>query len=150
MVSPQISGSFEPYTEAITLKVPENPEKYWNAAILVGILFLVELGGGWIIGGEQDIRPGETSPRRGQWLLSCVIVAAIATMLTISFMAERAEAHGDGDHSESEAALEELLQDNPVPAGTNAETAIQAPATWDNDHSPSWSLTLTAPSLIMP
>ena len=127
-VSPQVPGSFEPYTEAVTLQVPENPAKYWNALILVSVLFLIGLGGGWIIGGEQDVRLGETAPRRVQWLLSSAAMIVIATLLTISFMTERAEAHGDHDHGESEAALEELLEANPVPAEITAELVDQAPA----------------------
>lgn len=120
------SDRFEPYSKNLTLQVPENPEKYWNAAILVGILLLVGLVGGWIIGGEQEVRPGEMAPRRVQWLLSGAAITAIITMLFIGIMAEQADAHGDGEHDE--AVLKELLQKNPVPQEITAELADRAPA----------------------
>ncbi|MGB3493230.1 MAG: hypothetical protein WBA57_10915 [Elainellaceae cyanobacterium] len=123
-VTPQVAGSFEPYTETLTLKVPENPVKYRNVAILLSLLFVVGLGGGWIIGGEQTVIDGETAPRRVQWLLSGAAITAIAAMLYISIAAERADAHAS-DHDDAHAVVET----GPVPEDIVAEIDDQAIAT---------------------
>ncbi|MGB3515923.1 MAG: hypothetical protein WBA43_05665 [Elainellaceae cyanobacterium] len=124
-VTPQVPGSFEPYIETLTLKVPENPVKYRNVAILLSILFMVGLGGGWIIGGEQTVIAGETAPRRVQWLLSGAALTAIAVMLYISITAERADAHASG-HDDAQP---EVVETEPVPEDIIAEIDDQAIAT---------------------
>ncbi|NMF85053.1 hypothetical protein [Nodosilinea sp. P-1105] len=133
LVSPQVEGSFEPYTQVLTLQVPENPVKYRNVAILLSILFIVGLGGGWVIGGDQKVLPGETAPRRVQWLLSGTALVAIAVMLYVSVMAERAEAHPGGhghshDHGH-EMVESEPLDVKPVPESIAAEIRTGAVAT---------------------
>ncbi|MGF1603901.1 MAG: hypothetical protein ACFCU8_18160 [Thermosynechococcaceae cyanobacterium] len=126
-VSPQVPGSFEPYTEVLTLQVPENPIKYRNVAILLGILFAAGLGSGWVIGGDQTVIAGETAPRRVQWLLSGTAMVAIAVMLYMSVMAERAEAHV-GVHGH-DTVQSEAVPATPVPENITAEINDLAIAT---------------------
>lgn len=124
-VTPQVPGSFEAYIETLTLKVPENPVKYRNVSILLSILFVVGLGGGWIIGGEQTVIAGETAPRRVQWLLSGAAITAIAVMLYISITAEHADAHAT-DHDDAQSAA---VETESVPEDIVAEIDNQAIAT---------------------
>lgn len=96
-VSPQATNAttpaFEPFTETLMVTVPENPVKYRNLAILLAILFLAGLGGGWVIGSDQRTEDGEIAPQPVRLLLSGMALVAIALLFYISLTAERADAH---------------------------------------------------------
>ncbi len=101
-VHPQITGAFEPFEQDLTLAVPENPVKYRNSAILLGILFLAGIGGGWIIGGDQTVSWGEVVPRKVRLLLSGAIMVAIAVLLFVNISAELSSLHGHNDHGHND------------------------------------------------
>lgn len=92
-VTPNTPNAFPPIQQTLTLLVPENWGKLQNFVILAIILLLAGLGGGWIIGTRQPIRPGEIAPQRVRLLLSGAIVAAIAALLYVNVSAEMAESH---------------------------------------------------------
>jgi hypothetical protein len=104
--------------------VLENPLKYRNVAILLSVLFLVGLGGGWVIGGKQTVLPGETAPRQVQWLLSIAALVVIGVMLYLSITAEQADAHGQGH--DNALAWEEVLKAKPIPDHITAVIEEQA------------------------
>ncbi|HLO48454.1 MAG TPA: hypothetical protein VK211_08590 [Kamptonema sp.] len=92
-VTPIVKNAFAPIEQTLTLSVPENWLKYQNFIILATILLMVGLAGGWIIGGEQKIQPGEIAPQRVRLLLSAAIVVAIAALLYLNISAEIAQSH---------------------------------------------------------
>lgn len=95
-VTPTVAGAFTPFGQTITLPVAENPLKYRYFGILAAILLLVGLAGGLVLGGKQQIQPGEIAPGRVRLLLSGVTMVAIATLIAVNLSAEFAEA---GSHS---------------------------------------------------
>ncbi len=97
-VEPMTSGDFQPFTQSLTLSVPENPLKYRNVAILLVILLLGGFIGGWFIGGQPTPVEGEIAPQRVRLLLSGAIVVAIAALLVVNFSARSASAHPEGHH----------------------------------------------------
>lgn len=119
-VKPSKSTSWRPFEESLQFSVPENPIKYRNGAILVAILIITGLGGGWIIGGDQTLESGEVVPQRVQLLLTGVIVVAIATLLYVNITAEVASAHPHHDHSFDE----ELINADSVGQSTTLELKI--------------------------
>lgn len=90
-VTPNVANAFTPFQQTLTLAVAENWVKYRNFGILAVILLGVGLGGGWIIGGRQPIKPGEFAPRRVRLLLSGATVVAIAALLGVNITAEIAQ-----------------------------------------------------------
>lgn len=92
-VAPMVAEAFPPFQQMLTLSVPENGVKYRNFGILAVILLVVGLGGGWVLGGQQQIRPGEIAPQRVRLLLSGTIIVAIASLLWINITAEQADSH---------------------------------------------------------
>lgn len=92
-VTPLQAEDFKPFEQILTLQVPENPIKYRNAAILMGILLLAGLGCGWILGDRQVVHPGEVTSRPVQTMLSVAIIIAIAVLLVVNISAEMTEAH---------------------------------------------------------
>jgi len=90
-VTPIVKDAFAPIQQTLTLSVPENWIKYRNFSIVVAILLLVGLAGGWIIGGEQKIQLGEIAPQRVRLLLSAAIVVAIASLLCLNISSEIAQ-----------------------------------------------------------
>jgi hypothetical protein len=92
-VTPIVKNAFAPIQQKLTLDVPENGIKYRNFSILAAILLLVGLAGGWIIGGEQKIQPGEIAPQRVRLLLSGAIIVAIAALLYLNISAEIAQSN---------------------------------------------------------
>ncbi|MDG2990662.1 hypothetical protein L3556_06900 [Candidatus Synechococcus calcipolaris G9] len=117
---PTQPGAWQPFQQSLELAVPENPVKYRNGGILIAILILAGLGGGWLIGGDQTLESGEVVPQRVQLLLSGVIVVAIATLLYVNISAEVASAHPHHDHSFDE----ELINAAPVEQSNNLELQI--------------------------
>ncbi|RCJ39682.1 hypothetical protein A6770_11390 [Nostoc minutum NIES-26] len=99
-VSPLVANAFAPYDQTLNLNVRENPIKYKYFAVIAAILLSVGLLGGWIIGGQEELRQGEIAPQSVRLLLSALTVVAIVTLLFINISAEVAEAHGSG-HSTS-------------------------------------------------
>ena len=79
-VTPQIIGAFEPFEQSLSFKVPENPVKYRNLAILAIILLGVGFGSGWILGRDQTIDEGEIAPQPVRMLLSGMTIVAIAVL----------------------------------------------------------------------
>ncbi len=92
-VSPIVANAFTPIQQTLSLSVPENWVKYRNFGILAVILLIVGLGGGLVLGGKQQIQPGEIAPQRVRLLLSGAIIVAIASLLIINISAEVAESH---------------------------------------------------------
>lgn len=95
-VKPTVAGAFTPFEQTVTLPVAENPLKYRYFGILAVILLLLGLGGGLVLGGKQQIQPGEIAPARVRLLLSGITIAAIATLIAVNISAEFAEG---GSHS---------------------------------------------------
>ncbi|MBH8572873.1 hypothetical protein I8752_07550 [Nostocaceae cyanobacterium CENA369] len=92
-VNPLVANAFEPIQQTLTLTLPENPLKFRYFGILVVILLLVGLLGGWVIGDRQAIQSGEIVPQKVRLLLSGLIVVAIAALLFVNISAELAESH---------------------------------------------------------
>jgi hypothetical protein len=97
-VSPLVANAFASYQQTLNLNVRENPVKYKYFAVIAAILLSLGLLGGWVIGGQEEIREGEIAPQSVRLLLSALTVVAIVTLLFINITAEVAEAHGD-EHS---------------------------------------------------
>lgn len=97
-VAPRVDGGFKPFQQSLPFSVAENPAKYRNAALLIGMLLLAGFGSGWIIGGDQSLQPGEVAPQRIRLLLSGGIVLAIAVLLLVNVLAELASAHSPTPH----------------------------------------------------
>jgi hypothetical protein len=83
-VTPIVANAFTPIEQTLTLSVPESWVKYRNFGILAVILLAVGLGGGLVLGGQQQIQPGEIAPQRVRLLLSGAIIVAIASLLIIN------------------------------------------------------------------
>ncbi len=101
-VSPLVANAFAPYEQTLNLNVRENPVKYKYFAVVAAILLSVGLLGGWVIGGQEQLRQGEIAPQSVRLLLSGLTVIAIVTLLFINISAEVAEAHGSGHNSGTE------------------------------------------------
>jgi hypothetical protein len=110
-VTPRVAGEFEPFSETLDFSVPENPEKYHNLLILLAILGVTGFGGGWVIGGRQNVQEGEIAPQPVRLLLSGAVLVAIATLLYITLTAERAKAHAG--HRQTEGAR--VVESQPHP-----------------------------------
>lgn len=102
-VSPLGEKVFAPYEQNLNLNVRENPVKYKYFAVVAAILLSVGLLGGWVIGGQEELRQGEIAPQSVRLLLSALTVVAIVTLIFINVSAEVAEAHGSGHSSDTEA-----------------------------------------------
>ena len=100
-VTPIVANAFTPIEQTLTLSVLERWVKYRNFCILAGILLAVGLGGGLVLGGQQQIQPGEIAPQRVRLLLSGAIIVAIASLLIINITAEVADSHTQGHHSQT-------------------------------------------------
>ncbi|ARV58792.1 hypothetical protein BZZ01_09205 [Nostocales cyanobacterium HT-58-2] len=101
-VSPLVANAFAPYEQTLNLNVRENPVKYKYFAVVAAILLSVGLLGGWVIGGQEQLRQGEIAPQSVRLLLSGLTLIAIVTLLFINISAEVAEAHGSGHSSGTE------------------------------------------------
>lgn len=99
-VTPNIAGLFKSFEQSLQISVPENPLKYRNAAILVGILLLAGFGCGWIIGGDPTLQSGEVVPQKVRLLLSGIIVIAIFVLLYVNVSAEFASTHSHSPDTE--------------------------------------------------
>lgn len=108
-VNPIVADAFQPIQQIITLPVPENWVKYRNFAILAVILLVLGLVGGLVLGGKQEIQPGEIAPQRVRLLLSGAIIVAIATLLIINISAEVADSHSL-HHSDQSPSSEPAVQ----------------------------------------
>jgi len=75
-------------SDTFKLHVQENPSKYVYFGLLAAFLFLVGLLGGWLIGGKQQMLPGQLAPTRVELLLSGVTLAAIVAMGCLAVSAE--------------------------------------------------------------
>jgi hypothetical protein len=103
-VKPTVAQAFTPFQQTLSLDVPENPVKYRYFAILAIVLLVMGLGGGWIIGGKQQVSTGEIAPQRVKLLLSGITVLAIIALLFVNISAEIAESHGNDHDSMSHQA----------------------------------------------
>lgn len=98
-VVPAIGGTFQPFEQRLTLSLAESPLKFRNLGILLGVLLAVGFAGGWVIGGEQTLQPGEIAPQPVRLLLSAAIVVAIGVLLYVNITAEFNHGHaGHGHH----------------------------------------------------
>lgn len=105
-VTPTVPNGFAPIQQTLTLSVPETPLKYRYAGILAVILLLLGLGGGLVIGGRQQIQPGEIAPQRVRLLLSGATVAVIASLVIVNVSAQFAESHAHG-HEEHQLRMKQ-------------------------------------------
>ncbi|MEH1828137.1 MAG: hypothetical protein V7L22_22850 [Nostoc sp.] len=100
-VSPLVANTFAAYEQTLNLHVRENPVKYKYFVAIAAILLSLGLLGGWVIGGQEELRQGEIAPQSVRLLLSALTVVAIVTLLFINISAEVAEAHGSEHHPSS-------------------------------------------------
>ncbi|QLE39613.1 hypothetical protein FD723_03300 [Nostoc sp. C052] len=100
-VSPLVVNTFVAYEQTLNLHVRENPVKYKYFVAIAAILLSLGLLGGWVIGGQEELRQGEIAPQSVRLLLSALTVVAIVTLLFINISAEVAEAHGSEHHPSS-------------------------------------------------
>jgi hypothetical protein len=132
-VTPIVANAFTPIEQTLTLFVSENWVKYRNFGILAGILLAVGLGGGLVLGGQQQIQPGEIAPQRVRLLLSGAIIVAIASLLIINITAEVADSHTQGHHSptkepavlQSQGVEARISGDVQATVGQPAKLAVQ-------------------------
>lgn len=108
-VSPLITNAFTPYEQTLDLNVRENPVKYKYFAVVAAILLSLGLLGGWVIGGQEQLRQGEIAPQSVRLLLSGLTIIAILTLLFINISAEVAQAHGS-EHNTSQEAIAPSVQ----------------------------------------
>jgi hypothetical protein len=109
-VSPLVANAFASYQQTLNLKVRENPVKYKYFVVVAAILLSLGLLGGWVIGGQEEIREGEIAPQSVRLLLSALTVVAIVTLLFINITAEVAEAHGDAHSHKNEKIAPSISQ----------------------------------------
>ncbi len=124
-VTPIVAEAFTPFLQTLTLSVPENSIKYRNFGILALVLFAVGIGGGLVLGGEQQIQEGEIAPQRVRLLLSGAIIVAIISLLFINISAELAESH-TAHHKQDSPKLEEpaMLQSQGVEARISGDMEV--------------------------
>ncbi len=103
-VTPLAANQFSPIEQTLTLDVPENPAKYRNYAILIAILLIVGIGGGWVTGKQSLPQAGEIAPVRVRLLLSGAVLVAIASLLVVNVSAEVSKTHEHSHHSPAETA----------------------------------------------
>src|SRR6476469_1960992 len=137
-VTPTVANAFTPFQQTLTLPIAENSVKYRNFAVLAVILLGVGFGGGWVIGGKQELQPGEVAPQRVRLLLSGAIVVAIAALLVVNISSELSHSHGHShEHAhEDQAAIPaslntqglevKLLGHHHATVGEPAELMVQA------------------------
>jgi hypothetical protein len=119
-VAPQINNAFEPFEQTLTLAFADRWVKYRNLAILLGILLLIGIGGGWVIGQRQQLGAG--LPEGVRLLLSGLILVAIAVLLYVNISAEFAsEAHHD--HATATQANRPTVQQAGLQAEVSGETS---------------------------
>jgi hypothetical protein len=109
-VSPLVANAFASYQQTLNLNVRENPVKYKYFVVLAAILLSLGLLGGWVIGGQEEIKEGEIAPQSVRLLLSALTVVAIVTLLFINITAEVAEAHGDAHSPKNEKIAPSISQ----------------------------------------
>ncbi len=109
-VSPLEANAFASYEQTLNLNVRENPVKYKYFAVIAAILLSLGLLGGWVIGGQEEIKDGEIAPQSVRLLLSALTVVAIVTLLFINITAEVAEAHGDAHNHTNEKIAPSISQ----------------------------------------
>lgn len=109
-VTPIVANAFTPIQQTLTLSVPENWVKYRNFGILAVILLMLGIGGGLVLGGQQQIQVGEIAPQRVRLLLSGAIIVAIASLVIINISAEVAESHTHEQHSPSQEPVVQTAQ----------------------------------------
>jgi hypothetical protein len=132
-VTPIVANAFTPIEQTLTLSVAESWVKYRNFGILAVILLAVGLGGGLVLGGQQQIQPGEIAPQRVRLLLSGAIIVAIASLLIINITAEVADSHTQGHHThpkepavlQSQGVEARISGDVQATVGQPAKLAVQ-------------------------
>lgn len=128
-VAPNVAGAFQPFEQSLQFSVPENPVKYRNLAVLLGILLVAGFGGGWVIGGNQAIRPGEWVPESVRLLLSAAMLVAIGALLFVNISSGFSSGHShdsvaghsydqshNQSHDHSHAHSHAAATENAVPA----------------------------------
>src|SRR4028119_1586779 len=137
-VSPIVANAFTPFQQTLRLSVAESWVKYRNFGILAVILLVLGLGGGLVMGGQQQIQLGEIAPQRVRLLLSGAIIVAIASLLIVNISAELAESHTHEHHShehhsqvkepavlQSQGVEARILGDEQASVGQPAKLAVQ-------------------------
>lgn len=114
-VSPARPDAFEPFEQTLSFRVPENPVKYRNFAVIAVILVGTGFIGGWLIGGDQTTELGGLVPERVQLLLVGATILAIAVLLIVNISAELASAH-TGHHETPAVSAPAAQQINDIQA----------------------------------
>jgi hypothetical protein len=107
-VTPLVPGQFASFQQTFILPVAEHAAKYRNSVILALVVLAMGIAGGWVIGEQQQIQPGEFAPRRVQILLSGAAIVAIVALLIINL--GELMPHGDHHHSAAEVETPARLQ----------------------------------------
>lgn len=127
-VTPIVANAFTPIQQNLTLSVPENWVKYRNFGIIAVILLMLGIGGGLVLGGEQQIQVGEIAPQRVRLLLSGAIIVAIASLLIINISAEVAESHTHKQHSPIQEPVVQRSQGVEMQILGNVQATVGQPA----------------------
>ena len=106
---PTVAAEISPFEQSVQFLVLDNPVKYRNAGILMVILLLVGLGGGWAIGGRQAVEPGAIAPQAVRLFLSGAIVVTIAALLLVNINAELVARHLHGVEATSNMSTNEAV-----------------------------------------
>ena len=133
VVTPQVTGQFEPFEESLSFRVPENSVKYRNLAILAVILLIAGFGSGWVLGADRVTGEDEIAPQPVRMLLSGITIVAIAVLLVVNLSAEVAASNVEtGEVSASLPAVAnnqevrvELLGDRQAVVGNLATQAVK-------------------------
>lgn len=132
-VTSKDTGAFEAFEQSLSLKIPENPVKYRNLAILAVILLAVGFASGWNLNSDRSVRD-EIAPQPVRMLLSSMTIVAIAVLLLVNVRAEVAASHSQVEKSavstsphiaKNQAMQLELLGDTQAVVGNLATQAVK-------------------------
>ena len=121
-VTPITANQFSPIEQTLTLDVPENPVKYRNYAILLGVLLAVGIGGGWVMGKQSLPQRGEIAPVRVRLLLSGAVLVAIASLVVVNVSAEVSKSH---DHSPTTPEKTAFNNDSPLQVQISGDNYVR-------------------------
>lgn len=89
------TNQFAPFQQKLTLPVQEHGAKYRNFGIVALTVLAAGLAGGWVIGGSQQLRPGEMASQRVRLLLSGAMIVMIAALFVVNLSSVVAQHHAE-------------------------------------------------------